>query len=109
MWDFISVNEEAVRYQRVPVVEVAELQSDAVAVLETCVEEQGGIELELEQVTTQMLHVLFNYNVDYFSWGTKTFSHTELNFIKIKTNLKNCRFVKTLELQRLVCYYVYIL
>ncbi len=60
--DFISVDVEAVRHQRVPVVEVAELQSDAVAVLETRIEEQGRVELQLQQVTAQLLHVLFYYN-----------------------------------------------
>lgn len=70
--DVLPVDEEAVRHERVPVVEVGELQSDAVAVLETCVEEQGGIELEVQQVTTQVLHVLFYYNVDSLSCGTKT-------------------------------------
>lgn len=71
----ISINEEAVRHQWVPVVEVAELQSDAVAVLETLIEKQGGIELQLKQVTTQMLHVLFYYDVDYLPWKTKKCHH----------------------------------
>lgn len=72
--DVISINEEAVRHQWVPVVEVAELQSDAVAVLETLIEKQRGVELQLKQVTTQMLHVLFYYDVDYLPWKTKKVS-----------------------------------
>lgn len=63
----VSVDEEAVGHQRVPVVEVAELQSDAVAVLETLAKEQRRIELQLKQVAAQMLHVIFDDDVDYFA------------------------------------------
>lgn len=66
--DFFPVNEEAVGHQWVPVVQVAELQSDAVAVLETLTEEQGGVELQFKQVATQMLHVLLDYDVNNFAW-----------------------------------------
>lgn len=69
--DVISVDEKAVGHQRVPVVEVAELHGDTVAVLETLIEEQGGIELQLQQVTAQLLHVLFNDNVDDLPWVGK--------------------------------------
>ncbi len=65
--DFFPINEKAVRHQWVPVVEYAELQSDAVAVLVTCIEEHFGIELKLQQVTTQLLHILFYYNADCLS------------------------------------------
>lgn len=68
--DIIAINEEAVRHQWVPVVEVAELQSNAVAVLEMLIEKQRGIELQLKQVTTQMLHILLYYDVDYLPWKT---------------------------------------
>lgn len=65
--DLVSVDEEAVGHQRVPVVELAELQSDAVAVLETLAKEQRRIELQLKQVAAQMLHVVFDDDVDYFA------------------------------------------
>lgn len=57
----VSVNDEAVRHQRVPVVEVAELQSDAVPVLEVGIEEQGRIELQLQQVAAEVLYVLLHH------------------------------------------------
>lgn len=55
---FISVDEEAVGHHGVPVVELAELQSDPVAVLEVGVEKQAGIELQLQPVAAEVLHVL---------------------------------------------------
>lgn len=44
---FISVNKEAVRHQGVPVIELAELKSDTVPILELGVEQQGRIKLQL--------------------------------------------------------------
>ena len=70
--DFLSVDEEAVGHQRVPVVEMAELHGDAVIVLKTHIEEQGGIELEIQQVTAQVLHVLFYDDLDDLAWVEKT-------------------------------------
>lgn len=43
-------------------VELAELQSDTVAVLEGRAEQQGGIELELKQVSAEVLHVIFYHD-----------------------------------------------
>lgn len=83
VWDFISVNEKAVWHQRVPVVEMAELQGDAVSVLETHVEEQGGVIGQLQMVATQVLHVLLYNDVDYLTWEQEIIS------VKvIKTNEK---------------------
>lgn len=62
--NFISINNEVVWHEWVPVVEVGELQSDAVAVLQTPIKKQRGIKLHLKQVTTQVLHVLFDYDVN---------------------------------------------
>lgn len=45
VWQLVSIDDEAVGHQRVPVVEVAELQRDTIAVLEVGIEEQGRIEL----------------------------------------------------------------
>ncbi len=55
---FISVYEEAVGHQGVPVVELAELQRDTVTVLELGVKQQGGIKLQLQLVSTEVLHIL---------------------------------------------------
>lgn len=57
----VSVDEEAVGHQGVPVVQLTELQSDAVPVLEAGVEQQGGIKLQLQQVPTEVLHVLLDH------------------------------------------------
>lgn len=54
-----------------PVVKVAEFQSDAVTVLDTLIEKQSGVERQLEEITTQMLHILFNYDVNYLSCEAK--------------------------------------
>lgn len=51
VWDVVSINEEAVGHQGVPVVKVDKLHSDAIAVVELLFEEQGGIKLQLEQIT----------------------------------------------------------
>lgn len=60
----VSVDDEAVGHERVPVVEVAELQSDAVPVLEVGIEEQGGVELQLQHVAAEVLHVLLDHYFD---------------------------------------------
>ena len=75
--DFIPIDDEAVRHHWVPVVELAELQGDAVAVLERHIEEQGGIELQLQQVTAQMLHILFYYYLDDLPWVAKNKTITQ--------------------------------
>lgn len=68
VWQFVSVNEEAVRHQRVPVVELAELQGDAVAVLELWVEQQGWIKFQLQQVSTKVLYVLLDHDFYRLTW-----------------------------------------
>lgn len=55
---FVSVDKKAVGHHGVPVVELAELQSDPVAILEVGVKKQGGIELQLQPVSAEVLHVL---------------------------------------------------
>lgn len=62
VWQLVPIYYEAVGHQRVPVVELAELQSDTVAVLEVRAEQQGGIELELKQVSAKVLHVIFYHD-----------------------------------------------
>lgn len=53
-------------------VEVAELQGDSIAVLETCIEEQLWVKLQVQHVATQVLHILFYYNVDDLTCGRNT-------------------------------------
>jgi len=62
--ELVSVYMEAVRHQRVPVVELAELQRDAVAILEVTVEQQRGVKLQLQKVATEVLHVLLYHDSD---------------------------------------------
>lgn len=71
VWDVFFIDKEAVRHQGVPVVKVDKLHSNAIAVLELLFEEQGGIKLQLEQITAQLLHIFFNYDLNCFSWKTK--------------------------------------
>lgn len=61
---FFLLDVESVRHQRVPVVQGVELGRDAVLVLEALVEQQLGVELELEVVATQVLHVVLDDNLD---------------------------------------------
>lgn len=62
--ELVAVNHKAVGHQRVPVVELAELQSDAVPVLEVGIKEQGGVELQAQQVSAQVLHILLYHYLD---------------------------------------------
>ena len=64
----VSINKEAVGHQGVPVVELAELQSNAVAVLKLGVKQHGGIKLQLQQVSTEVLHVLLYHDFDGLTW-----------------------------------------
>lgn len=64
----IAIDEECVRHQRVPVVELTELQSDAVPVLELAAKQQHGVELQLEKVSTELLHVLLYHYLYGLSW-----------------------------------------
>lgn len=62
---------EGVGHQRVPVVKSVELRCDAVLILELLVEEQLRVELELEVVAAQMLHVVLDHNLDGLSCKIK--------------------------------------
>lgn len=61
---------KGVRQQRVPVIECVEFSCNAVLVLELLVEKQLRVELEFEVVATQVLHVVFDHNLDSLSCGT---------------------------------------
>lgn len=58
---------ERVRQKRMPVVEGVELGCYSVLILKPLVEEQLWIKLQLEVVTTQMLYVVLNHNLDGLS------------------------------------------
>lgn len=61
---FLVLDVEAVGHQRVPVVQRVELGRDAVLVLETRLEQQLRVKLELEVVAAQVLDVVFYHNLD---------------------------------------------
>lgn len=58
---------KTVRHQRVPVVQGVEFGCDAVLVLETLLEQQLRVKLELEVIAAQVLDVVFDYNLDGLS------------------------------------------
>lgn len=64
---------ETVGHQRVPVVQGVELGCDAVLVLETLLEQQLWVKLELEMVAAQVLDIVFDYNLDGLSWKKNAF------------------------------------
>lgn len=59
---------EGVRHERVPVVEMVELHGNAVLVLELDAEQQLRVELELQEVAAQLLHVLLDHDLDGLPW-----------------------------------------
>lgn len=63
---------KSVRQKWVPVVQGIEFSCNSVLVLESLVEQKLRIELEFEVVATQVLHVIFNNNLDCLScWRRK--------------------------------------
>jgi len=62
---------ERLGHQRVPVVQGVELGGDAVLVLETLVEQQLRVKLELEVVAAQVLHVVLDHDLDGLTCGVK--------------------------------------
>ena len=60
----VSADQEAVGHEGVPVVQLRELQRDAVPVLEVRLEEQRGVELQLQEISTEVLHVLLDHDAD---------------------------------------------
>lgn len=55
-----------------PVVERVKLGGDPILILESLVEEKLRIELELEVVAAQVLHVILDYDLDGFPCRKKT-------------------------------------
>lgn len=64
----LGAHREGVGHERVPVVEMVELQGDAVLVLELDTEQQLWVKLELQEVAAQLLHVLLDDNLDGLPW-----------------------------------------
>lgn len=64
----LGAHREGVGHERVPVVEMVELQGDAVLVLELDAEQQLWVELELQEVAAQLLHVLLDDDLDGLPW-----------------------------------------
>ena len=62
--DLVAVDVEAVWHERVPVVEVVELQRDSVLVLEPGIEKKFWVKLQVQQIPTQVLDIVFNHNPD---------------------------------------------
>ena len=60
---------EGLGHQRMPVVQGVELGGDAVLVLEALVEQQLRVELELEVVAAQVLHVILDHDLDGLACG----------------------------------------
>lgn len=67
----MTIDDEVVRHQRVPAVELTELQSDAIAVLERHSEQQRRIKLQFQEITAKVLHIIFNYNGDDLTFKVK--------------------------------------
>lgn len=64
----LGTHPEGVWHERVPVVQLVELHGDAVAVLELGAKQQLRVELQLQEVATQLLHILLNHNLDGLPW-----------------------------------------
>lgn len=60
----LSIDLEAVRHERVPVVKLTELHRNPVLVLKLWGEQQRGIKVELQPVTAQMLHIVLDHNTN---------------------------------------------
>lgn len=60
----LGAHREGVGHERVPVVEMVELQGNAILVLELGAEQQLWVELELQEVAAQLLHVLLDDDLD---------------------------------------------
>lgn len=74
---------KTVRHQRVPVVQGIEFRCDAVLILKTFLEQQLWVKLELEVIAAQVLHVVFDHNLDGLSYKIKNFDIRELLYGEI--------------------------
>lgn len=80
-----------------PVVEMVELQGNAILVLELGAEQQLWVELELQEVATQLLHVLLDDNLDGLPWEqgqqTQNVAPLEKQQAGSETGLALCFFI----------------
>lgn len=65
----LSLDDEGVGHQRVPVVELVELHRNAIPVLELLLEQQLRVELEVQEVPTEVLDVVLNDDLDGLPWA----------------------------------------
>lgn len=63
----LVVNLKGIGQEWMPVIECVELRGDPVLVLELLAEKQLRVELEFEVIATQVLHVVFNHNLNGLS------------------------------------------
>lgn len=63
------LDDEGVRHQPVPVIELVELHRDAIPVLELPPEQQLGVKLEAQEVPAEVLDVVFNDDLDGLPWA----------------------------------------
>lgn len=80
---------KTVRHQWVPVVERVEFRGDAVLILETFLEQQLWVKLELEVIAAQVLHVVFDHNLDGLSYKIRNFDIRRLLYGKYKLKTSN--------------------
>ena len=67
----LTINLKDVRQKGMPVVERVKLSSNTVLVLELLVEKQLWVKLQFEVIATQVLYVVFNHNLNSFSYRHK--------------------------------------
>lgn len=75
--DLSSINEEAVRHERMPMVKLIKLHSNAVLVLELGTEEQCRVKFQLKVVSAEVLYVLLDHYPNDLTWKASRLS--ELN------------------------------
>lgn len=73
---------KTVGHQWVPVVQGVEFRCDAVLVLETLLEQQLRVKLEIEVIAAQVLHVVFDHNFDGLSY--KIMNQTVTKKLKVR-------------------------
>lgn len=65
----LSLDDEGVGHQPVPVVELVELHRNAIPVLELLLEQQLRVKLEAQEVPAEVLDVVLNDNLDGLPWA----------------------------------------
>lgn len=65
----LSLDDEGVGHQPVPVIELVELHGDAILVLELRPKQELGVELEAQVVPTEVLDIIFNNDLNGLPWA----------------------------------------